>query len=225
MAARKLYRSQTNKVLAGICGGIGEYLDADPTVIRLVWIVLTLLGGSGILLYVLGLFIIPKYPPATAAQNEKKSTGNSFSAIVGAVLVIIGIVFLLDNLNIFYVDEIFDWSWKFVLPAILILGGVYLLTRKDQTAPGRDEAMPGPAEAPAAVATPQRLLRRSITDKRIFGICGGLAQYFEVDSTIVRLLYAFFTVMSFGTGVIVYFVLYFVLPEETSHNLNPPHAV
>ena len=57
---KRLYRSKTNKTLAGICGGIGEYLAIDPTVIRVLWILFSLMGGSGILAYIVCLFVIPQ---------------------------------------------------------------------------------------------------------------------------------------------------------------------
>ena len=59
---KKLYLSDTNKVIGGVCGGIGEYLGVDPTVIRLLWAVLSIpslfLGGG--LLYIIAMFIIPR---------------------------------------------------------------------------------------------------------------------------------------------------------------------
>jgi phage shock protein C len=58
--AKKLYRSQENKVLAGICGGIGEYFNIDPVLIRILWVVFTLMGGAGIIGYIIALFIVPK---------------------------------------------------------------------------------------------------------------------------------------------------------------------
>jgi phage shock protein PspC (stress-responsive transcriptional regulator) len=57
---KRLYRSKTDKVIAGVCGGIGEYLEIDPVVIRLVWVILSLMGGAGILAYLLAWIIIPK---------------------------------------------------------------------------------------------------------------------------------------------------------------------
>ncbi|OGI12274.1 PspC domain-containing protein [Candidatus Micrarchaeota archaeon RBG_16_36_9] len=60
---KRLYRSGKDRVLGGVCGGIGEYLDTDPTVIRLVWVILTLLSfGMGILAYLIAWVIIPKNP-------------------------------------------------------------------------------------------------------------------------------------------------------------------
>jgi len=59
---KKLYKSNTNKTLDGVCAGIGEYFGVDPTVIRLAWVVFSLLGGSGILAYIICAIIIPRKP-------------------------------------------------------------------------------------------------------------------------------------------------------------------
>lgn len=57
---KRLYRSRINKILAGICGGIGEYLNIDPTIVRVLWILFSLMGGSGVIAYLLCLFVIPQ---------------------------------------------------------------------------------------------------------------------------------------------------------------------
>lgn len=56
---KKLYKSNTNRMLAGVCGGIAEYFNLDPTVVRLAWVAFCALGGSGILAYILAAIIIP----------------------------------------------------------------------------------------------------------------------------------------------------------------------
>ena len=58
---RKLYRSNTNRMLCGVCGGIGEYLGIDPTLIRLLW-ALVACSGAGIVVYFLAAIIIPQEP-------------------------------------------------------------------------------------------------------------------------------------------------------------------
>lgn len=55
---KKLYKSNMNKMVCGVCGGIGEYLGVDPTLIRLLW-VLFACSGAGIIVYFLAAFIIP----------------------------------------------------------------------------------------------------------------------------------------------------------------------
>jgi len=59
---KKLYLSDTNKIIGGVCGGIGEYLGIDPTVVRLVWSILSVTTAflGGIILYIVAMFIIPK---------------------------------------------------------------------------------------------------------------------------------------------------------------------
>jgi phage shock protein C len=59
---KRLYRSGKDKIIAGVCGGIAEYLAVDPVLIRLLWIFFTLVGGAGIALYIIAWIIIPKNP-------------------------------------------------------------------------------------------------------------------------------------------------------------------
>ena len=56
----KLVKSRTNKMLTGVCGGIGELLGIDPAIIRLIWAALSLAGGTGIILYIIAAVIIPE---------------------------------------------------------------------------------------------------------------------------------------------------------------------
>jgi len=58
---RRLYRSRSNRILGGVCGGIGEYFNVDPTLIRLLWIIFGL-SGVGVLAYVLAWMLIPERP-------------------------------------------------------------------------------------------------------------------------------------------------------------------
>jgi phage shock protein C len=65
---QRLYRSKNNRILGGVCAGLGEHLDVDPTVIRLIWAVVTLLSfGTGIIIYILAWIIIPEDDTGGAA--------------------------------------------------------------------------------------------------------------------------------------------------------------
>jgi len=59
MAAKKLYRIKEGRMIAGVCNGIGEYLDVDPTIIRLLWLVLIFAFGGGIIAYLVAWIVIP----------------------------------------------------------------------------------------------------------------------------------------------------------------------
>ena len=59
MSNKKLYKSSVNRMLCGVRGGIAEYFNIDPTLVRLVWVIITLMGGAGILAYIIAAIIIP----------------------------------------------------------------------------------------------------------------------------------------------------------------------
>ncbi len=60
MGNKRLYRSSSDCMIAGVCGGIAEYFNIDPTLVRLGWVLFSALGGSGVLAYIVAAIIIPK---------------------------------------------------------------------------------------------------------------------------------------------------------------------
>lgn len=60
MNQKKLFRSATDKKLCGVCGGLGEYFDIDATLVRLLWVVFTFMGGAGLLAYIICAIIVPQ---------------------------------------------------------------------------------------------------------------------------------------------------------------------
>lgn len=64
---KRLYRSRTERLLGGVCGGIGQYYDTDPNLIRILWVVLTLLSvGIGVIAYIVAWILIPEEPEERA---------------------------------------------------------------------------------------------------------------------------------------------------------------
>lgn len=59
---RKLYRSKNDRKLSGVCGGLGEYIGVDPNVVRVLFIVLAVLGGAGLIIYLAMWIIVPQEP-------------------------------------------------------------------------------------------------------------------------------------------------------------------
>ena len=59
---KRLYKSNNNKMLDGVCGGIAEYFDIDPTLVRLGWVLFCAMGGSGFLAYIIAAIVIPSNP-------------------------------------------------------------------------------------------------------------------------------------------------------------------
>jgi phage shock protein C len=69
--AKRLYRSRTDRQFAGVCGGIADYLAIDPTLIRILWVILALAGGPGLILYIILMLVVPEEPEFVQASVEK----------------------------------------------------------------------------------------------------------------------------------------------------------
>lgn len=151
---KKLYRSVTDKMLGGVCGGLAEYFEIDPVIVRLIFVLAVIFGGSGILAYIILWIIIPQKPyiitpfnqnnptPSDSGDTseEKKTENQNFtmnaslenkeskkSIYAGAFLILLGGIFLLDN----FVPR-FDFGdfW----PVILIgIGIAIILNARNKT--------------------------------------------------------------------------------------------
>lgn len=114
-----LRRSSTDKVVAGVAGGLGRYLGIDPVILRVAFVVLTLAGLAGILVYIVGWIAIPEEKPGEEVGASEHSGGNTARMILGGLLILVGGAALFDNL-------IPDLS-KFFWPAAIILLGAGVL--------------------------------------------------------------------------------------------------
>lgn len=72
MVQKKLYRSEKDRMIAGVCGGLAEYFDVDPVIVRLLWVAVTIFVGAGILLYIIACIIVPNETDVT--PNKKVVT-------------------------------------------------------------------------------------------------------------------------------------------------------
>ena len=133
---KRLYRSRKKVMLGGVCGGLAEYLDIDPVIVRLGVVLLLFAGGAGLLIYILAWIIIPKAPepsPTTEAVSTPTSsstpsgaeTGNktdSARLLAGLILIILGFIFLFS--------KFLPWfSFGKLWPLILIVLGILLLLK------------------------------------------------------------------------------------------------
>lgn len=211
---KRLYKSRTDRMIDGVCGGIAEYFSLDPTLMRIAWVLLTLLGGSGILLYIIAMIVMPVGPAPAQAPTTVSHSNHRFW---GILLVIVGGVWLMANLGFSLWHHWWDASWEVVLPLILILAGVaFLFGGRNYVASSAQASEPGtplePVPEPSSQQT--RRLFRSRSDRKLFGVCGGLGAYFAIDPTIVRILFVVSAFASFGLMLFLYFVMAIVVPEE-----------
>jgi phage shock protein C len=93
-----LRRSTTDKVVAGVAGGLGRYLGVDPVIIRIAFVVLALTGGSGVLLYIIGWIAIPEEEPGEVPEGVASPDRNHGIIVLGAVLIMAGALLFADRL-------------------------------------------------------------------------------------------------------------------------------
>lgn len=122
---RRLWRSRKDRVIAGVCGGLGEYLKVDPVLVRIAAIVLVFAGGAGIVLYAIGWIAIPEEPEPVGGEPvaAAPTTERSGAVVLGFVFVLLGLLFLADEL---WPDFL---SWQYVWPIGLIAIGLAILLR------------------------------------------------------------------------------------------------
>src|SRR3990170_3498032 len=89
---RILRRSATDKVIAGVCGGLGRYLGVDPVLLRIAFVVLAIAGGGGVLLYVVSWILIPEERSGESLGEARPSSADTTRLIVGGTLIAIGTI-------------------------------------------------------------------------------------------------------------------------------------
>ena len=73
---KRLYRSRQDRRVAGLCGGIADYLGVDASLVRIAWVLFALVGGPGVLLYIILAAIVPEEPEFVQARAEKSKRGD-----------------------------------------------------------------------------------------------------------------------------------------------------
>ncbi len=211
---RRLYKSRRNKVIDGICGGVAEYFDIDPTIVRLLWILVTFMGGSGFILYIVAMIIIPVNPEHLAIPQSMSQQMNGSAdkrRFFGVMLILIGALLLMLNMGWFWGFGWWSFSHKIILPILFILIGALFIfihtTKKNKHNPMTHEG-----DSPRLLSIKE--LRRSKSNRKLFGVCGGTAEYFNIDPTIVRFIFIALVLMSVGWGLLIYIILGIVMPEE-----------
>ena len=115
----RLFRSSTDKVIAGVCGGLASYFKIDPAIVRLAFVLFALAGGASVLLYIVLWIAVPlgttSSPTVTAPSGD----------IIAYGLIGLGALWLLANFGVF---RFINWSVGW--PLVVIVFGIALLLRR-----------------------------------------------------------------------------------------------
>jgi phage shock protein C len=150
---KRLYKSRHDTVLDGVCGGIANYFNIDPLIVRLIWVIVTIVGGITIIfsifIYILAAILIPREPTGSTSQRQhpdqddqlapveldRKSQDHGRTAVFfGGLLILFGVVILLNQLALFSLRDWFSATFtlfrgigQYFVPALLILAGFMIL--------------------------------------------------------------------------------------------------
>ncbi|MFH1196315.1 MAG: PspC domain-containing protein [bacterium] len=138
---KKLFRSRKDRIAGGVAAGLGEYLGIDPIIVRIIFVILTITHGMGVLLYIILWIVIPEAPfdytyfPNTPKEDkpgvaEESKTGEPFippvkkntgHLVFGVILIGLGIIFLMDRFIPYF-------DYKDILPiGLVIVGGILII--------------------------------------------------------------------------------------------------
>ena len=143
---KRLQRTNEDRMIGGVCGGLGKYLKIDPVFIRLLFLLITLAGGSGVLIYFILWIVMPREDKLETQQSnldgpELSRRANLMGEEIGQVasqpnsrtiqfigigLVVAGLYYILQNLNIPWLNWM---NSNLIWPVLLIVGGAFLLLR------------------------------------------------------------------------------------------------
>lgn len=203
-------KSRSNKIIDGVCAGLAEHLNVDPTLVRIIWLVALFFKGFGLIAYIAAMILVPagETDPDQPQQKRKWSA----PLVAGALLILFALMLIFRELHWHY-----DWFpyepfplspivwygfWFDFWPLLLIgLGVVYLVyalrkSKKEET-----------GVTSAASAESKKWIRSS-DDRVIGGVCGGVAKNFHIDPSIFRVVVA---VLALATNIVLWFVVYLIL--------------
>ena len=215
---RKLYKSRKDKMVDGICGGIAEYFQIDPTVVRVIWFFTFFLNGLGLAAYIISAILIPPNPDHQNLKEEEIRKHNP-QILWGILLILAGIAFLFNSwhhFHFFWHWPFHFWSWEWwelpwavIGPALLIGFGIFYIIhvlRQDMNS----DSVPKKAGQ-----TKEKTLIRPLKNRMVAGVCAAFADYFKIDPTWIRIGCVLFAIITRGAPLIIlYIVLIFIIPRE-----------
>lgn len=207
---KRIYRSQEDRIIAGVCGGFAEYLGIDPTIVRLVWIFFTIFGGMGILAYIFSIILISENDHSQVKETKTDDNYDEKLVLWGVVIIIVGLLLFFQNRPMVgMMWHAVSGNWFNILLAIGLIGfGIYiLLNRNDDKKSLSNLRISG--------------LYLSETDKKLGGVCGGIAESINIDSTIIRLIWVLGSLLSAGIGIVLYIICMLVFNKPSDEIIEP----
>ena len=208
---KRIYRSQDDRIIAGVCGGFAEYFGMDTTIVRLIWIFFTIFGGMGILAYIFSIILIAENNNSSVKEIKTDEGSDEKLVLWGVVIIIVGILlFFRHQPMVGMMWHAVSGNWFNILFAIGLIGvGIYIvLNRKNENNNSLSNLRISG-------------LCLSETDKKLGGVCGGIAESINIDSTIIRLIWVLGSLLSAGIGIVLYIICMLVFSNPSDEIIEP----
>jgi len=198
---KKLERSNHNRIITGICAGIGKYFNTDVSVIRIIAVLSLLFGLWSVVVYfILSLTVSAELETRIISDEEKElQIKLNFRTVTSGVLMLSGIYFGFSSFGFQFLQFQLFLSGGIFSGIVLIGIGIFLYTSNSQT---------------TALLNPPNNFNRSSTDKIITGVCGGLAKYLSIEAQTLRIAFIILTALTLGLFSILYLLLSVLVFQE-----------
>ncbi|MCX8056439.1 MAG: PspC domain-containing protein [Ignavibacteria bacterium] len=190
----------SQKILMGVCSAFGNYINYNPNLVRLIVLLLFLLLGQPILLIYAAFGILLPH------NDQKQIPSESISKkLVANIFLFVGLVLLLlMQMDVIKLKEVFEFAAERIDSFTLLVFSIALLINGFQK------------EKLEMNQQNEKTLK--LSDKKlIFGVCGGLAEYLNINPTIMRIIWIIFGITSLGVAIIIYIILRFIIPSKNSY--------
>ena len=200
---KKFSRSKNNVVIMGVCASIAEYMKTEPANIRVIALLTILFGGWSIVAYLIAASLIPvDKNSAPLSQTEIISLRKeNFKTVISGLLILSGFYFAFKIIGISGGSRIFILPNDFIFPLAAFAIGIYFIIIKQS----KDEII--------LSGQPEKL-SRSRTDRKLNGVCGGLAKYSGIDAAVLRIIFILAALLTLGIFALLYLALVVSIPYE-----------
>lgn len=128
-----LRRSRSQRIVAGVCGGLADYLGVDVALIRIVFVVLALAGGGGIVMYAVGWILIPEEREGTLAPTASTAAAQPVTGVDAAKLILGGVLIAIGSIVL--VNMLVPGFGRYVWPLVLIAIGFAIIVQASRRSP------------------------------------------------------------------------------------------
>lgn len=199
-------RSRYNVIIAGVCSGIAKSTNTEPALIRVLAMLTLLFGGWSVAAYLIIAVLTPidRYEIELTNEEKLRLRKINYKTILGGSMILAGIYFGFHSIGYFSSGRLFVLPNSLIIPVIFIVLGSLLISNKYNNHSYGNGL--------------KRSFYRSRKDRRLLGVCGGIAEYTNTDSTTIRAIFVIGTLLTLGAFAAAYFVLALFIKFEAAIN-------